>query len=57
MLTRDLPLDLNALREKDRRDRSKLKAMIELCYDDQDCRQEQILALLRRDREHALRHL
>lgn len=43
VLTRDLEFDLDALREKDRRDRSKLKAMIELCYDDKACRQEQIL--------------
>jgi ATP-dependent DNA helicase RecQ len=43
VLTRDLEIDVDALREKDRRDRSKLKAMIELCYDDKDCRQEQIL--------------
>ncbi|WP_294385785.1 RecQ family ATP-dependent DNA helicase [Prosthecobacter sp.] len=43
VLTRDLEFDLEALREKDRRDRSKLKAMIELCYDDKACRQEQIL--------------
>jgi ATP-dependent DNA helicase RecQ len=43
VLTRDLQFDMEALREKDRRDRSKLKAMIELCYDDKACRQEQIL--------------
>lgn len=43
VLTRDLQIDTEALREKDRRDRSKLKAMIELCYDDKACRQEQIL--------------
>lgn len=43
VLTRDLKFDLEALREKDRRDRSKLKSMIELCYDDKACRQEQIL--------------
>jgi len=43
VLTRDLEIDVEALREKDRRDRSKLKAMIELCYDDKACRQEQIL--------------
>ncbi|WP_395735726.1 RecQ family ATP-dependent DNA helicase [Prosthecobacter sp.] len=43
VLTRDLKFDLEALREKDRRDRSKLKAMIDLCYDDKSCRQEQIL--------------
>ncbi|MFC5456541.1 RecQ family ATP-dependent DNA helicase [Prosthecobacter fluviatilis] len=43
VLTRDLQFDTEALREKDRRDRSKLKAMVELCYDDKACRQEQIL--------------
>jgi ATP-dependent DNA helicase RecQ len=43
VLTRDLEFDTDALREKDRRDRSKLKSMIELCYDDKACRQEQIL--------------
>lgn len=43
VLTRHLELDVPALKEKDRRDRSKLKAMIDLCYDDRRCRQEQIL--------------
>lgn len=43
VLTRDLKIDVAALREKDRRDRAKLKSMIELCYDDKACRQEQIL--------------
>ncbi len=43
VLTRDLKFDVDALREKDRRDRSKLKSMVELCYDDKACRQEQIL--------------
>ena len=43
VLTRDLKFDVEALREKDLRDRSKLKAMVELCYDDKACRQEQIL--------------
>ena len=43
VLTRNLEFDVEALREKDRRDRAKLKAMIELCYDDKACRQEQIL--------------
>ena len=43
VLTRNLEFDVDALREKDRRDRAKLKAMIELCYDDKACRQEQIL--------------
>jgi ATP-dependent DNA helicase RecQ len=40
---RDLPLDVKALQEKERRDRAKLKAMVDLCYDDKACRQEQIL--------------
>ena len=44
VLTRHLKIDANALREKDRRDRSKLKSMIDLCYDEQRCRQQQILA-------------
>lgn len=44
VLTRDLKIDAHALREKERRDRSKLKSMIDLCYDEQRCRQEQILA-------------
>ena len=44
VLTRDLKLDVAALREKERRDRAKLKSMIDLCYDDQRCRQQQILA-------------
>lgn len=44
VLTRDLQFDTHALREKERRDRSKLKAMVDLCYDEQRCRQEQILA-------------
>jgi ATP-dependent DNA helicase RecQ len=39
-----LKLDATALRDKERRDRGKLKAMIDLCYDEQRCRQEQILA-------------
>ncbi len=43
VLTRDLQFDVEALREKDRRDRAKLKAMVDLCYDDKACRQEQIL--------------
>lgn len=42
LLARDLKLDVAALREKDRRDRAKLKAMIEFCYDSQ-CRQQMIL--------------
>ncbi len=41
-LARDLKIDQAALREKDRRDRSKLKAMIELCYAEK-CRQQIIL--------------
>lgn len=42
VLARDLTLDTEAIREKDRRDRSKLKAMIEFCYAER-CRQEMIL--------------
>ncbi len=42
MLARDLKLDRAALAEKDRRDRAKLKAMIELCYANK-CRQQMIL--------------
>lgn len=44
VLTRDLKLDVAAMREKDKRDRAKLKAIIDLCYDEQRCRQQQILA-------------
>ena len=44
LLARDLPLDLQALAEKDRRDRAKLKAIVDLCYNDHACRQEQILS-------------
>lgn len=44
ILARHLKLDAAALRDKERRDRGKLKAMIDLCYDEQRCRQEQILA-------------
>ncbi|MDZ4290183.1 MAG: helicase-related protein, partial [Prosthecobacter sp.] len=43
VLTRQLKLDVAAIREKDRRDRAKLKSIIDLCYDDRRCRQEQIL--------------
>ena len=42
MLARDLKIDRDALTEKDRRDRSKLKSMVELCYADK-CRQQIIL--------------
>lgn len=38
----DLQLDWEALREKERRDREKLKAMVQLCYST-DCRQQSIL--------------
>jgi len=44
ILTRNLQLDLPAMREKERRDRAKLKAIIALCDDSGRCRQEQILA-------------
>lgn len=39
----DLDLDNAALAEKERRDRSKLEAMIKFCYDSQTCRQRWIL--------------
>ncbi|MEM0895436.1 MAG: RecQ family ATP-dependent DNA helicase [Verrucomicrobiota bacterium] len=39
----DLEIDAEAIEEKERRDREKLKAMIELCYAE-ECRQEWILA-------------
>jgi ATP-dependent DNA helicase RecQ len=39
----DLPIDEEALEEKDRRDRAKLEAMIKFCYDRQTCRQQWIL--------------
>lgn len=42
LLARDLKIDRNALIEKDRRDRMKLKSMIELCYAEK-CRQQIIL--------------
>ncbi|MCE9520778.1 MAG: ATP-dependent DNA helicase [Verrucomicrobia bacterium] len=42
MLARDLKIDRAALAEKDRRDRGKLKSMIELCYAAK-CRQQIIL--------------
>ena len=41
-LARDLKIDRKALEEKARRDRSKLKSMIDFCYADK-CRQELIL--------------
>ncbi|MEZ0274905.1 MAG: RecQ family ATP-dependent DNA helicase, partial [Roseimicrobium sp.] len=42
VLARGLQIDKAALAEKDRRDRSKLKSMVELCYADR-CRQQMIL--------------
>lgn len=42
VLARDLTLDRKAIAEKEKRDRSKLKSMIELCYADR-CRQQMIL--------------
>jgi ATP-dependent DNA helicase RecQ len=39
---RDLTVDRKALAEKEKRDRSKLKSMVELCYADK-CRQQMIL--------------
>jgi ATP-dependent DNA helicase RecQ len=40
---RGLQLDENAIEEKDRRDREKLKAMVEMCYS-RSCRQQWILS-------------
>ena len=42
VLARNLELDRKAIAEKEKRDRSKLKAMIEMCYADK-CRQVNIL--------------
>ncbi len=42
ILARNLKVDREALAEKDRRDRGKLKSMVELCYADK-CRQQMIL--------------
>jgi ATP-dependent DNA helicase RecQ len=42
VLTRQLMLDESAIEEKDRRDREKLKAMVEMCYS-RVCRQKWIL--------------
>jgi len=42
ILTRQIKLDENAIEEKDRRDREKLKAMVEMCYS-RVCRQQWIL--------------
>ena len=42
VLARDLKIDKAALQEKERRDRAKLKSMIELCYAEK-CRQQIIL--------------
>lgn len=42
ILTRDLRIDEAAIEEKDRRDRKKLKAMVEMCYS-RVCRQQWIL--------------
>ena len=42
VMARDLTLDRAALAEKEKRDRSKLKSMIEMCYAER-CRQQMIL--------------
>ncbi|MFZ4765936.1 MAG: RecQ family ATP-dependent DNA helicase, partial [Roseimicrobium sp.] len=42
VLARNLDLDRKAIAEKDKRDRAKLKAMVEMCYADK-CRQVNIL--------------
>ena len=43
VLARGLQLDENAIEEKDRRDREKLKSMVEMCYS-RSCRQQWILS-------------
>lgn len=43
MTADDLPIAEEALVEKERRDRAKLEAMIQFCYDHQSCRQQWIL--------------
>ncbi len=43
ILARGLQLDENAIEEKDRRDREKLKSMVEMCYS-RSCRQQWILS-------------
>jgi ATP-dependent DNA helicase RecQ len=48
ILTRALQLDENAIEEKDRRDREKLKAMVEMCYS-RTCRQQWILTYFGED--------
>ena len=45
---RGLQLDENAIEEKDRRDREKLKAMVEMCYS-RSCRQQWILSYFGED--------
>ena len=48
VLTRALQLDETAIEEKDRRDREKLKAMVEMCYS-RTCRQQWILTYFGED--------
>lgn len=48
ILTRALQIDETAIEEKDRRDREKLKAMVEMCYS-RSCRQQWILAYFGED--------
>ncbi|MES2920306.1 MAG: ATP-dependent DNA helicase RecQ [Verrucomicrobiota bacterium] len=48
ILTRSLLLDETAIEEKDRRDREKLKAMVEMCYS-RTCRQQWILSYFGED--------
>jgi ATP-dependent DNA helicase RecQ len=48
VLTRQLELDENSIEEKDRRDREKLKSMVEMCYS-RTCRQQWILTYFGED--------
>jgi ATP-dependent DNA helicase RecQ len=48
ILTRQVELDETAIEEKDRRDREKLKSMVEMCYS-RTCRQQWILSYFGED--------
>lgn len=52
VLTRQVQLDESAIEEKDRRDREKLKAMVEMCYS-RICRQKWILMYFGEDHAEA----